>query len=570
MGKDKKRKITENEKKETLFYFEMMGVILIVISAVLILQLGQIGYWLYVLFKVLFGDYYFIYVFLMMYIGFYSLFFHKAFNIKNQRFIGFIFMGISVMIFCHIPVHNYILEKEGSYFHELWSVYYTFLSLGYGEVLGGGMLGGVIFYLSFKMFGLLGVCLIATIIIVLGFSLLVNKPIGELVSLVFKKIKSLKKATSNFNNFFKYEIGNQIESSKNIYNLRKQIPMKFFEDYDNSIQRNFQVKISNENKILINSILNTLKLEYKEVEMIVSYKVTTYKYIIFSNFDMAILLKKLKEVIDEKILFGKNSNKVVIQINNSQEQSYSFKEMISTQSNLYENNIIPLGIDSNNKIAEIDLDSLSGILIISKTINEELIINIITMMLLKNPFNCYEVHCYEDINSSHKEIDKLNKLFIFDNDLEILELMKKISENIDFRLKELDLEKVNNINEYNKKIEIDGKKVRFKRLVYIININHISNNNLFEERLFYILSSAQKTGINILLNIFQDSVSNIVISLFDYKIIFKNNLFINPFPNSKSLIDNYDGLFYIGSKENRITLPKMTEKEYERIKKYID
>ena len=49
MGKDKKRKISDAQKKETMFYYEVMGVILIIISSVLILQLGQIGSWLYIL-----------------------------------------------------------------------------------------------------------------------------------------------------------------------------------------------------------------------------------------------------------------------------------------------------------------------------------------------------------------------------------------------------------------------------------------------------------------------------------------------------------------------------------------
>lgn len=572
MGKDKKRKITENEKKETMFYYETSGVILIIISAVLILQLGQIGYWLYILFKVLFGDYYFIYVFLMMYIGFYSLFIHKPFNLKNQRFIGFIFMGLGIMIFCHIPIHNYVISKSGNYFSDTWNIYYSFLTLGYGDVLGGGLIGAGIFYLAYVMFGLFGVCLIAVLIIILGFSLFINKSIGELINFTISKLKNVKILTANFNHFFKYEIGPTNNNVNDFFKSKKQIPLKLLNDVDNNIHRNFQIKLSNENKSTINSILNNLKLEYKEVEMIISYNVTTYKYIIFTSFDQNILLKKLKNVIDEKILFGKSNNKVIIQINNNHSQYYSLKSMLESQKILTGNFNIPLGVDSNNKLMEVDFSSSCGIMVFCRNseIYYMIIINVFISLLVKNPINYYEIYLYDDSDKQNKYSSYFDNIIIKCENCALIDYMLQIKQEVDIRLEKFDEAKVNDVSEYNKLQESEYKNHFLKRNIYFLSIERIIEYKQFEELLFYILNSSKKTGIFVMLSIYQDSISNILLSLFDYKLFLKNNLYNNPYPNTKSLVDDNDGLLIVGTKENRISLPKLTKEEFERIKKYID
>lgn len=572
MGKDKKRKITENEKKETMFYYETTGVILIIISAVLILQLGQIGYWLYILFKVLFGDYYFIYVFLIMYIGFYSLFVHKPFNLKNQRFVGFVFMGLGIMIFCHIPVHNYVISKSGNYFNDTWNIYYAFLTLGYGDVLGGGLIGAVIFYLAYIMFGLFGVCLIAVLIIILGFSLFINKSIGELINFTISKLKSIKSLTANFNHFFKYEIGPTNKNVYDFYKSKKQISLKLFNDVDNNIHRNFQIKLSNENKTTINSILNNLRLEYKEVEMVISYNVTTYKYIIFTDFDQNILFKKLKNVIDEKILYGQSNNKVIIQINNNHNQYYSLKTMLQSQKSLIGNFNLPLGVDTNNKLIEIDMTLCCGIMVFCKNseIYYRIIINIFISLLVKNPINYYEIYLYDDSDYQNKYSSYFDNIILKCENCALIDYILQIKKEVDIRLEKLDKAKVNDIREYNKLQESEYKNNFIKMNIYFLSIERITEYKQFEELLFYILNSSKKTGMFVVLSIYQDSLSNILLSLFDNKLFLKNNLYNNPYPNTKSLSDDNDGFFIIGTKENRISIPILSEEEFEKIKKYID
>lgn len=572
MGKDKKRKISDEQKKETMFYYEMMGVILIIISSVLILQLGQIGSWLYILFKILFGDYYFIFVFLMMFIGFYSLFFHKAFNLKNQKFIGFIFMGIGIMIFCHIPVHNYVITKEGNYFSNTWSIYYSYLTVGYGDVLGGGIIGAIIFYLSYVMFGLIGVCLIAVVIIILGFSLFINKSIGELVIFIIDRMKGIKSASKSFNNFFKYELGPKDNKPHNIFNSKKQLPLKILNDNESNLNISLQHKISEENKNTINSIFNNLQLEYKEVEMLISYNTTTYKYIIFSDFDQLTLIKKLKNVIDEKILFGKNNNKVIIQINNNHYEELSLKKILQMQNSLIDNLILPIGCDTNNKLIELDVASHPGILVLSSSsdFSYKLIIDIFIMLIIKKPLCSYEFYLFDDLSNKSKYEDLIHNIFkVNDNNL-IIDYLVEIKKYVDIVLQELENEKVNNIYEYNKKQEANNHNSKYKTRVYYINLERVSEYKQFEELVFYILTSSKKTGVFMVLSIYQDSVSNVLLSLFEHKIFYRNNLYNNPYPNTKCLVCDNDALLITGVKENRITIPSFSEDEFLKIKKYID
>ena len=70
MGKEKKRSADEKEKEETLFYYELVGVICIILAITILGRLGKIGNFLAVFFKVIFGDWYWIFIVFLMFYGF--------------------------------------------------------------------------------------------------------------------------------------------------------------------------------------------------------------------------------------------------------------------------------------------------------------------------------------------------------------------------------------------------------------------------------------------------------------------------------------------------------------------
>ena len=285
MGKEKKRNVDEQEKQETTFYYELTGIIFIIFSITVLGELGKIGSFMLVLFKVAFGDWYWIIILFLLFFGFQSLLTHKSFNFKNQRFIGFVFICFSLLLFAHFPLHNYVSGQEKEYFSGTWRVYKDFIATNADTYLGGGLIGALMFYAVYYLFGTVGVVLIGIIMIFFGVSLIINKPIIELLKIFGKGTKNIGKYAKNFNNFFKYQIGSERKKTmkRDIFSRSQQVPLKIFEEHQNVMNYNFQEKHCLEMKSLIHSVFNNLHIEYKDADMSISYKISSFRFTIFSD-----------------------------------------------------------------------------------------------------------------------------------------------------------------------------------------------------------------------------------------------------------------------------------------------
>ncbi len=73
------------------------------------------------------------------------------------------------------------------------------------------------------------------------------------------------------------------------------MPIRLFDANKADASYVMQDKISGENKNLILSILNTFGAEYKFIDMKVSYKVTTYKILLYTYVDIKMLVKNYKK-----------------------------------------------------------------------------------------------------------------------------------------------------------------------------------------------------------------------------------------------------------------------------------
>ena len=62
MGKEKKLYLEQN-KKELTFYYELIGVGTILMSLLALARLGIVGYYLMMSFRIVFGDWYFVFLF---------------------------------------------------------------------------------------------------------------------------------------------------------------------------------------------------------------------------------------------------------------------------------------------------------------------------------------------------------------------------------------------------------------------------------------------------------------------------------------------------------------------------
>jgi len=108
--KDKKSK-EEIKQSPGQFYYESIGMVLLIITVVIVAKLGTIGDFFVVFLKVLFGDWYLLIVVLIMIFGIYLILNHHGFNFKNQRFLGYVFCTLSILMLTHFSVHNYIITE---------------------------------------------------------------------------------------------------------------------------------------------------------------------------------------------------------------------------------------------------------------------------------------------------------------------------------------------------------------------------------------------------------------------------------------------------------------------------
>ena len=98
----KKVSTVETQKKEKIFYYEIIGIACLIISAFSFTKLGLFGTYLMLTFRLLFGDWYFIFTFLLFIYGLYCLLVHKRLKVVSIRFLGIflITLSYSVKEFC--------------------------------------------------------------------------------------------------------------------------------------------------------------------------------------------------------------------------------------------------------------------------------------------------------------------------------------------------------------------------------------------------------------------------------------------------------------------------------------
>lgn len=526
MAKDKKRSIDEAKKAETTFYHEIVGIACVVIAIIILGKLGKMGEWLTIFSKILFGDWFWFFILFVLFYGLYNLILHKSFDFKHQRFIGYIFFSLGLIVFAHFRMHTAIQNREGNYFKITWTIYMNFISTQGDIYLGGGLIGAIIFYLFYYLFGVIGVSLVAAILMMMGISLLLNKTLIEMYNLIASKVKFLGKYTSNFNRFFKYELGikkTKAFEKQSIFSKNIKVPLKTLEEYQNLMNLSFQEKVAYDLKSLIHSVFNNLNIEYKDLKTSIGYSFTTFEFIFFTKIDLDIVIDRLKKVIDENIVFYKqNVNNVVIELNNKHFQILAIRNLLMMQESLYNNYIIPLGLNGDNKLEELDINRNNHLLLVGSDDSgiKNFVKSFLISLFVKQNLINYEVILID----SSKEFSDLNSL------VEVMEgnindIFDAIIEDIDNRMNTISKNNANTLEEYNKKLELNNKdEEQYKRRFIIINRYNdlFEDYTFFENKLMYITQLGVKCGINIIYIIRDESMlSSIILSIFNDKLIFK-------------------------------------------------
>lgn len=565
--KEKKHKV-EN-RQETLFYFEAIGFLLLIFCAVIIAKLGTLGFYLTIFFKILFGDWYLLFVFILLIIGLSNILNHKSFDYYNQRFIGYLICSIGLLMLAHFPVHNYVVSIEGdleikSYLTNTINYYKNFALNSNNTVLGGGIIGGLLFFVFFLLLGKIGVILVSLIIVGLGITMLVNKSIKEIIldfAHGFKKVGGLSK---NFNNFFKYEIGKK-ESRRKEFDILKKLNLNDFKEIDKEEQINYLEleKTAIEYKNIIKDLFRKLNIDYKENEYHLMYSFTYFSYIVYSSFDCKTIGENLTSIIKEEVYIYRNTNNLYIEIENKNIYAFSAYNILSKQSVLKNNFLIPIAYYFDDEILEIDV-SFNGSFLISGDRNsgvKNFVAYYIYSHYIKMDPSLYEFYLYD----RDKEFVNYKKIFKETFNSDINSIISIIQNNIDSRYMLFRERHVKTIDEYNYSFNSNDERAKnsLKRLNYILYFNDNYENKDIEDKIIYFIQACKDVGINIILisrNL--ENFSTILISSFEKRIIFslkKKEMSKLALDSSYACVLKYPGeaIYYKNGLKRRVQCPKL-------------
>ena len=566
--KEKHQKI--DSKQETMFYYEAIGFLLIIFTVVIIAELGTLGYYLTIFFKILFGDWYLLFIFILFFLGISNILNHSSFDFKNQRFIGYVICVIGLLMLAHFPVHNYVLSLEEyelsskDYLSHTISHYKNFAVNNIDTVLGGGIIGGLLFFVFYLLLGKIGVILISIIIVFLGLTMIINKSMKEIVLEIFNKFKKIGGMSRSFNNFFKYEIGKK-ETKQKEFDILKKVNLKNFEETKEEDKINYPLleKDAFEFKNIIKDVLNRLNLDYKENEYHIMYSYTVFSYLVYSSFDCKSIGDSLSSLVKEEIYIYRNTNNLYIEIENKQFYTYNVYDILVKQNVLKNNYLLPLGFYYDEEVLEVDVSKNGSFLVCGDKMTgvKNFIAFYVYAHYVKVDPGQYEFYLYD----KEKEFHYYNKLFkeIYSSDID--GLISIIQNNIDSRYMWFRERHVKNIDEYNYSFDSNDERLKnnLKRLNYIIYINDDYNHKDIEDKIIYFLQTCKDVGINIIFvtrNILE--FSTVFVSTFEKRMIFSLK---NPQMSKLCLDSSYacvlkaagEAIFYRNGLKRRIQCPKL-------------
>lgn len=568
MAKEKKM-VLEQNKKELTFYYELIGVITILIAFIALARLGIVGYYIMMAFRITFGDWYFTFLLALLLFGIYCLFKHHAISFKNMRSIGVILMMVSILTISHFPMHNYISQFGDNQVKMTISLYLDyFKNYQEGAIVGGGMIGMLFFYLFYTLFSSVGTVVITCFLFIVGVSFSFNKTIGDSLLFLKKIFKKLFGIIIKFGKTIKYGIKvTPISNDQRKVKVKKEKKLTI-DVLTEPYRQNYIIteeKHAVGLKKSISALLNNMNIFYDSVTYMVAEHVTTCTINTISNINLDKLYMRLRSILSERFLITKDidSPKIKIEIDNVDANPPFIKTMFTIQNNYLNNLKLPLGIDTNNDLVELNLLDRQNMLLIEE--NMDVVLKVfsgyIIMLMIKLTKINYEIK-FLDIDGQASKLNK-NEFYFLDYNSEIINLKKEVEK----RLELLNASNCNNINEYNRKFR---EHLDYK-IIFVLNMEVLLKDNKRFEDLMYLLQMGMKVGYYCFIHYAGEEVlTNVIDSLFDVKIIGKlsnkNGLSyvgINP----ENYLYDDEGFYVYKDELFRFSMVKCTEEEMSKILK---
>lgn len=498
-----KKKITkiEAEKKERIFYYEILGIICLIIALFSITRLGAFGTYLMLTFRLLFGDWYFLVILLLFLYGIYCLLVHKKMKIISIRYLGIFLILISLMVLSHFSMFKYINKFEGNQLTTMISLYFNYFKENLpSKMIGGGIIGGIIFYGCYFLFSSIGTILLMIFLFMIGIVFICKKTFKDFIIMIKNFFIKIFK-------FFK-KIFNKIkEDAKSLDEDYKTEPKKrkISKRILSNIKLNYELEKEHvlENLNKIKKVLEELEIMYKEINYNICPNIHSIFIDVLYEIDFSLLYEKLNIILKDRFLikFNEEDLQIIIEINNLNQNHINFKYCLNN------NDKFIIGMDDRKNLIEVD----NNILILGnyQKIKEYLESLIIYPLFSKD--NKKDDIIVFDLNNNLSSLKDYVTSY-YESYLEIGSLSKNIEKVIEL----LNNEHYANIEKYN----LNSESKINRKYIFINGLEKILAHVRITEKFEYLLRLSIQSGYYFIASYSSNSMlSSNILSLFEYKIL---------------------------------------------------
>lgn len=526
MSKEKKRKIIDDKDKEGLVYFEIWGILLILVSIILVSELGPVGRTLNTLVRMIFGDWYWLILIFMFYYGALMIIYHEFITYTSIKIKGIIFMSAGLLIYSHFPIYNALEEtintNNTNIVTETYNLYLSYINKeNLSSTFGGGLLGAFFFWITYVLLGEIGTKIIAIILLISGVAYIFEKTIYDFIDDIYfgtinyyKKLKKAVKKTltkmhevSNLNKLQKTEVISEkvpitdwknqrfenIVLTKNEYIEMKKPKyikptLRMLKYHENKHVLESQKEITIQNVRTINDFLKAFHFNLEISEVYIGSTVSTYIIEVENSFKAKKIINYSNDLINRLEtsnirIYERYESKqcLIIEVPNEYRYLISLREILEEEN---EEDLIPIGRNYSGKIYSINFMKMANILIIGNDINSkiDLLKTIINVIIFKFNPNQFKIVCCDSTKFELNQFEDIPHLYYhFISDFQSMKpMLIKLYTEVEQRL--------NNI---------ENNETNFTPILLILNdfVDFYINNNDYLKYLNYILVYGSKVKV---------------------------------------------------------------------------
>ncbi|MFL2075753.1 FtsK/SpoIIIE family DNA translocase [Marinilactibacillus psychrotolerans] len=235
------RKRGRPKKKKTGLSTELIGVMLLVVNFLAIGQFGFVGRFFANILRFFVGETYIIASIAMIIIGIYLLIKGNRPSLKSPKWIGSFLVFCAVVVWQHAELFSPIMDANVNIVNATWRMYLPqFKSISIGQNIGGGMIGAILYAISYFLFSSAG-----TYLMMIGLTFV---GIMTFFQLSYKALlEKMRIGGRNLRNFIKAKMTSFKE---------KQIKRKASKETAKKSKNNPKNKEKNDNEIPVNGKLS--------------------------------------------------------------------------------------------------------------------------------------------------------------------------------------------------------------------------------------------------------------------------------------------------------------------------